>query len=70
MEYVSSDGTKKPTSSMNTEYVINALAKNMRGIFGTQNVEEFNRTIANIQLLENEFDKRANDFLQSKIEEW
>ena len=70
--YNSSDGTKKDVTEMNYEYLVNALSKNMRDIFGVGNVEEFNKMISNIQLLYNEIYNRIDKFLSDKMdsEEW
>ena len=70
--YISSDGTKKSTSEMNYEYLVNALAKNLREIFESKNIVEYNKFASNIQVLERECDNRLDKFLTSKMddEEW
>ena len=69
--YISSDGTLKDVTTMNSEYIINALSKSMRDIFNSQSIEEYNIKLNNIQLLYNEIYGRIGEFLTEKIdEEW
>ena len=68
--YISSDGTKKNIKEMNTEYIINALAKNYREIFTTQNMEEFEKFSNNIQELVDEMTLRINNFIDTNGKEW
>ena len=67
--YISSDGTKKNVEVMNYEYLVNALAKSMREIFNSINVEEYNKYINNIQILYNEIYNRMDKFLTEKIDD-
>ena len=54
---------------MNFEYLVNAFAKNSRDIFKSQNVEEYNLLIRNVQILYNEIYNRIGDFLISKMDD-
>lgn len=69
MMYVSSEGVLKDPKTMNTEYLINALAKSFREIFSAKNVEEYNKFITNIQVLSAEMDSRLASFLADKSED-
>lgn len=67
--YISSEGEKKDVKSMNYEYLVNALAKSMREIFNSKNVEEYNKFISNVQILYNEIYSRMDKFLAEKIDD-
>lgn len=66
--YISSDGTKKDVKAMNSEYAINALAKNIREAFSKETLEEFEKNMENIKVLYNELYERLDKFLAEKIE--
>lgn len=70
--YISSDGTRKDTKDMPTDYLINALAKSLREIYSSKNQEEYNKHIANQEFLSLELNKRMDEFLSKKIDskEW
>lgn len=71
MMYISSDGTEKDPKTMNTEYIINGLAKSLREIYNSKSLEEYNKYISNQEVLSIELNKRMDDFLTKKIEsEW
>lgn len=65
--YVSSDGTEKDVRSLNTEYLINAFAKSSREIFSTQNLDDYNKYLNNIQNLYNELVDRYGKYLADKL---
>ena len=65
--YISSDGTKKDVKELNYEYLINAFGKSAREIFNAQNIEEFNKYITNMQVLEKEIFERIDKFLTEKM---
>lgn len=69
MEYVSSSGETKNTATMNYEHLVNAFAKASREIFNAQNIEQFNKLMTNMQVLEKEIYTRIEDFLKTKIDD-
>lgn len=66
--YISSDGTRKDVSQMNTEYLINALAKCYREIFTSKTEEEYKKYLDNIINIKLELDSRIGDFIIDKID--
>ena len=66
--YVSSDGTKKDVSTLNTEYILNALNKAQREIFNSTSLDEFNKNLNNVYILREELEKRIHSFLSTKID--
>ena len=60
--YISSDGTKKDVSTLNGEYLINALAKKRKIIYESKTKKEWNETLAQIKILDEEYYKRLNQF--------
>lgn len=64
--YVSSDGSSKDVRALNTEYLINALAKCYRNIFSQTSSEEFNKYVTNIQNIEVEIKQRIKKFREEK----
>lgn len=67
--YISSDGTRKDVKSLNTEYLINALAKANREIYNSETKEVYIKYANNIEVLERELDKRRNEFFEKKLDE-
>lgn len=63
--YVSSDGTKKDVSTLNGEYLINALSKKRKSIYESKNKEEWNAMYEQIKILDEEYYKRLNAFYDS-----
>ncbi len=63
--YVSSDGTKKDVSTLNGEYLINALSKKRKSIYESKNKEEWNTMYEQIKILDEEYYKRLNAFYDS-----
>lgn len=69
--YTSSDGTEKDVKTMNTEHLINALAKCLREIYNSKNVKEYNTFVNNIANVSNELYERQDAFLKKRLEsEW
>lgn len=68
--YVSSDGTQKNVSTLNSEYIINAINKCQREIFNSQNMDDYNKYINNINILREELDKRIDLFVKENINSW
>jgi hypothetical protein len=68
--YISSDGTKKSVSTLNSEYILNALNKAQREIFNSQSLEDYNKYINNICVLRNEIDSRIDNFVKENIKIW
>lgn len=69
MEYVSSEGVSKDTTTMNFEYLVNAFSKSCREIFNSRNIEDFNKRLTNIQVLEKEIYERIDEFLKGKVDD-
>ena len=67
--YISSDGTKKSVKDMNTEYLINALAKSLREIYTSETINDYNVKSENIITLYNELIERQGKFLANKLDE-
>ena len=67
--YISSDGTRKEVKSLNTEYLINALAKANREIYNSKTKDEYLKYSNNIEVLERELDNRRNEFFEKKLDE-
>lgn len=68
--YISSDGTKKEIKTMNYEYLVNALAKNMREIFNSNSIKDYEKYSNNIELLVTEIYDRINEFVDTNGKEW
>lgn len=64
--YISSDGTKKDVSTLNGEYLINALSKKRKTIYQSETLEEFNKAIEQINILDEEYAKRLQQFKKDK----
>lgn len=64
--YISSDDTKKDVRVLNTEYLINALAKCYREIFSQTANEAIEKYRTNIISIENELCRRVNKFIEIK----
>lgn len=60
--YVSSDGTKKDVSTLNGEYLINALSKKRKTIYESKTKKEWNEALEQIKILDEEYYKRLNQF--------
>lgn len=68
--YISHDGTRKDTSTMNYEYLVNALSKALREIFESDSIEGYELTYHNIETLENEIHKRLGEFFKEQADKW
>lgn len=68
--YISSDGTKKNVKDMNYEYLVNALSKNMREIFNSTSMKDYEKYIENIEVLTTEIIERINEFVDTNGKEW
>ena len=60
--YVSSDGTQKDVTTLNGEYLINALAKKRKTIYESKNKKEWSNTLEQIKILDEEYYRRLNEF--------
>lgn len=63
--YISSDGTKKDVSTLNGEYLINALAKKRKTIYESKTKEEWKEAYEQMKILDEEYYKRLNSFHDS-----
>ena len=63
--YISSDGTKKDVSTLNGEYLINALAKKRKTIYESKTKEEWKQNYEQMKILDEEYYKRLNTFHDS-----
>lgn len=68
--YISHDGTKKKTSTMNYEYLVNALSKALREIFESQSIVDYELIYQNIETLEREIDIRLGEFFKEQSDKW
>ena len=68
--YESSDGTQKNVKAMNTEYIINALAKCYREVYNIDSFKTYEKLMNNIKVLEDEINFRTNEFIDEHINEW
>ena len=68
--YESSDGTQKNVKVMNTEYIINALAKCYREVYTIDSLKTYEKLMNNIKVLEDEINFRTNEFIDEHISEW
>lgn len=60
--YISSDGTQKDVTTLNGEYLINALSKKRKIIFESKTKEEWNQAVDQLKILDEEYWKRLNQF--------
>ena len=60
--YIRSNGEKIDVETMNTEHVINGLAKKYREIFESQNKQEYYKHIEQINVLKEDLYRRFNNF--------
>lgn len=60
--YISSDGTKKDVSTLNGEYLINALSKKRKTIYESKNKADWSKQLEQIKILDEEYWKRLNEF--------
>ena len=60
--YVRSNGEKVSLKTMNTEHIINALAKKQREIFNSTNKDETSQYLKEINDLKEEYHRRFNEF--------
>ena len=63
--YISSDGSKKDISEMNTQYLINAVNKKRNTLFECQTSEE---VMDQIEMLDQEYAKRVKQFVEKMSE--
>lgn len=68
--YISSDGTEKDVKQMNSEYIINGLAKSLRDIFTSENMKDYEKYMNNIDVLNSEIMDRINKFVEEKGADW
>nr|DAU14521.1 MAG TPA: hypothetical protein [Caudoviricetes sp.] len=67
--YISSDGTKKDVTSLNGEYLINALAKKRKTIYECKTKKDWNNAYEQIKILDEEYYRRLNEFHDTLEEE-
>lgn len=67
--YISSDGTKKDVTTLNGEYLINALSKKRKTIYESKTKEEWSQALEQIKILDEEYYRRLNEFHDSLGEE-
>lgn len=60
--YISSDGTAKDVTTLNGEYLINALSKKRKSIYESKTKKEWNEALEQIKILDEEYYKRLNQF--------
>ncbi len=65
--YISSDGQKLDISSLNSERLINSLAKHHRDIYESNNIQEFEQHNDQIMLIDAELLRREREFYDKKI---
>lgn len=65
--YTSSDGKKTPLKSVETTHLINGLAKRYREIFSSENEDDFNNRINEINDIKEETYSRINKFYEENI---
>lgn len=64
--YISSDGSKKDVSEMNTQYLINAVNKKRNSLFECETPEDIMNALDQIEMLDQEYYKRVKSFLEEK----
>lgn len=64
--YTSSDGTKKDVRYLNTEYLINALAKCHREVYNQTTDENIRKYLTNITNIESELNHRILKFISKE----
>ena len=65
--YTASDGKKTPLKDVETTHLINGLAKRYRELFNSENEEDFNIRINEINDIKEETYSRINKFHDEKI---
>lgn len=60
--YTSSDGTQKDVTTLNGEYLINALSKKRKTIYESKTKAEWNKQLEQIKILDEEYWRRLNEF--------
>ena len=65
--YIATDGTSYDITQVNTERLINSLAKHNRDIYASNNIDEFVRHNEQIDLIEAELSRRTKEFYDKKI---
>ena len=65
--YVASDGTTYDITSLNSERLINSLAKHHRDIYESNSIQEFEFHNAQITLIDAELLRREKEFYDKKI---
>ena len=65
--YIATDGTTYDITTINTERLINSLAKHHRDIYASNNVDEFVRHSEQINLIDAELLRREKEFYDKKI---
>ena len=65
--YIATDGTTYDITTINTERLINSLAKHHRDIYASNSVDEFVRHSEQINLIDAELLRRNKEFYDKKI---
>ena len=66
-DYISSDGTRMDITKLNTERLINSLAKHHRDIYNSDSIKQFVFHSEQISLIEGELLRRNKEFYNQKI---
>ena len=66
-DYISSDGSRLDITAINTERLINSLAKHHRDIYNSNSVNEFVFHSYQISLIDGELLRRNKEFYDKKI---
>lgn len=64
--YISSDGSSKDVRTLNTEYLINALAKCHREVYNQTTDESIRKYLTNITNIESELNHRILKFISKE----
>ena len=63
--YVSSDGTSKDVTTLNTQYLINAINKKKNTLFESIEQEDVTKALDQLSILEDEYYKRVEAFRET-----
>lgn len=66
--YIASDGTSYDITKVNTERLINSLAKHNRDIYNSNDITEFEHHNNQIALIDGELLRRNREFYDKKLE--
>lgn len=66
-KYLASDGKTYDITTLNTERLINSLAKHHREIYNSQDIKEFTAHSEQIELIDGELLRREKEFYDKRI---